>query len=60
VQPIAFSFSAAVFPISRAVSKLPSHAQRGQGKQKSFLPKYTPCPQKGAARLLNRICRVSG
>jgi hypothetical protein len=32
VQPIAFSFSAAVFSISSAVSKLPSHAQEGQGK----------------------------
>ena len=43
-----------------AISELSSHAQRGQGNKKRFLLKYTPCPQKGAARLLNRICRVSG
>ena len=43
----AFSFSAAVFEIQKPISKLSSHAQRGQGNKKRFLLKYTPLSSKG-------------
>ena len=55
-----FCFPRAVFPISRAVSKLSSHARSRPGKSNLVCPEYTPCPRKGQVHLLDKISLKSG